>query len=113
MKREYFRILVGTSVIFVHSFCFLIIFYYKDDFLTMSQKMDMALLIMPISAAYASAVVRSALERGRERSFGPKMNINYSVIVILVTGMSLVGLLITVINITGAAQDDRRAVLLF
>lgn len=113
MRLAYFRLVVGVSVILTHGLSFAIIFFWKDAYLSMSQKIDMALIIMPITAAYAVGVVRSALERGNEISKGPKMNLNYSIVVISVTLMSMTGLLFTVLGISGGTQDDRRQVQVF
>ena len=111
MTREIFRIAIGRAVIIVHAVCFVII-YFKDEYLSRDQKLDVALLFMPLTAAYVVAVVRSAIDEKLNNDASPKMNLNYSVVVILVTAISLFGLLTTVLNMT-ASMDDRRYILLF
>jgi hypothetical protein len=111
MRREIFRIGIGVAVIAVHTICFFMI-YYKDAYLSPSQKLDVALLFMPITTAYVVAIVKSAIDEKGTKGLGPSVNLNYAIIVILFTVITLVGLLITVGNMT-ASMEDRRYILLF
>jgi hypothetical protein len=113
MKKENFRIGVGLSVILVHAACFAIIFFGKDDYLTASQKIDVALLFMPITAAYVVAIVRTAVENSAPTDTVTAVNLNYSLVVLLVTTITLVGLLWTVVTLTGDAEPDRQRIIVF
>lgn len=113
MKKEYFRIGVGLSVIIVHAACFAIIFFGKDAYLTSSQKVDVALLFMPITAAYLVAVVRSAIDNSTPTEVITPVNLNYSLVVMLVTIIALVGLLWTVVTLTGNAEADRHVIIIY
>jgi hypothetical protein len=113
MKKESFRIGVGIAIIVAHATCFVTIFYFKDEYLTSSQKIDVALLFMPITAAYVVAVVRSAVENSMTTDASPAVNLNYALIVLLITIVTLLGLIWTVISLTGDAETDRHRIIIF
>jgi hypothetical protein len=113
MRRETFRIIIGSAVISVHAACFLIIMYFKDDAFTQPQRIDLGLLLLPITAAYVVAVLRSAIEEQHTQALGRKVNLNYSIIVSLFTVITLLGLLFTVIQLSGDLDLARRQILLF
>jgi hypothetical protein len=113
VRREVFRIGIGVSVIIVHALCFLIIFYFKGQYLTPNQQTDLAFLLMPVSSAYVAAIIRSAVEDQRIRGRGPSVNLNYAIIITLFTAIFLVGLLVTVISINGYSEDVRRQISIF
>jgi hypothetical protein len=111
MKKEYFRIGVGLSVILVHAACFVVIFFGKDAYLTSSQKVDVALLFMPITAAYVVAVVRTAIENSAPVDTFTPINLNYALVVLLITIITLAGLLWTVASLTGDSETDRHQII--
>jgi hypothetical protein len=114
MNKEHFRLGIGVSVILVHAACFLLIFYAKDEYLSPRQKIDVALLFMPITAAYVVAVVRTALDEGSDLQFASsKVSLNYLVIVTLITAICLLGLLWTVHSLTGNSETDRQQIIIF
>jgi hypothetical protein len=113
MRREFFRIWIGASVIAVHALCFFIIFYFKDDYLTFNQRLDLAFLLMPVSAAYVAAIVRSAVDNQGQFGRGSKVNLNYAIIISLFTLIFLVALLSTVISIHEYSPEIRRQITLF
>lgn len=113
MKKETFRIGVGLGVILVHATCFIIIFFGKDAYLSPPQKIDVALLFMPITAAYLVAVVRSAVENSVPTNASTPVNLNYALVVLLVTLITLLGLLWTVATLMGNAEDDRHRIIIF
>jgi len=113
MNKEYFRLGIGVAIILVHAACFLVIFYGKDDYLTPRQKIDVALLFMPITAAYTVAVVRAAVENSNLIPVPTKVSLNYAVIVLLVTVITLFGLLWTVVSLTGNSESDRQQIIIF
>jgi len=80
---------------------------------TLPQRIDLGLLLLPISAAYVVAVVRSAIEEQHTQAIGRKVNLNYCIIVSLFTAIALLGLLITVIQLRGDLDIARRQILLF
>lgn len=69
MRLEIFRICIGTLIILVHGLCFCVIFLLKDDYLTPAQQLDTAFLLMPVTAAYTTAVIRSAIENKLQLDF--------------------------------------------
>ncbi|MET2825830.1 hypothetical protein [Mesorhizobium shangrilense] len=113
MKKEYFRMGIGVSVIAVHAICFAIIFFGKDAYLSSAQKIDVALLFMPITAAYVVAIVRNAVDNATAAADSSKVNLNYALIALLITVITLLGLLWTVISLTGNDSSDRQQVVIF
>ena len=113
MRRELFRIIIGAAVILVHAACFLIIMYFKNDSFTPQQRVDLGLLLLPITAAYVVAVVRSAIEDQYNQAISRTVNLNYCIIISLFTAITIVGLLMTVIQLGGDLDVARRQILLF
>ena len=113
MNKEFFRIFIGASVLAVHAFCFFWIFYMKDEYLSMPQRISIALLFMPITAAYVVAIIRHAIENATLRETHPVVNLNYAIIISMFTVITLGGLLWTVVNLQGAQESDRQLILLF
>jgi hypothetical protein len=113
MRREYFRIIIGASVIVVHVICYLIIVFGKSEWFTPEQQIDLGLLFVPVTSAYVVALVRSAIEEQGVQSSGPKVNMNYFIVVSLFTLATLAGLLITIIQISHDIELARRQILLF
>lgn len=113
MKKEFFRIFIGASVIATHAFCFFWIFYMKEDYLSLSQRISIALLFMPITAAYVLAIIRNAVENAAPRKVDQVVNLNYVIIISMFTVITLGGLIWTVVNLQGAQESDRQIILLF
>src|ERR1700730_17510895 len=113
MHQEVFRICVGLLIILVHALSFGVIFLFKDSYLTRLQQLDTAFILMPVTAAYVTAVIRSAIENKERQDYGPKVNLNYALVVILFTVLTLGGVLYNVIGLTGATPEDRRQIMLF
>jgi hypothetical protein len=104
---------IGVAVISVHIICYLIIIYGKAQWFTPEQQIDLGLLFLPVTSAYLLAIVRSAIQDQHRHSRGLKVNLNYCIIVVLVTFATLAGLLITIIQISGDLDLARRQILLF
>lgn len=113
MQREYFRIGVGLSIICVHALCFMIFMFGKDDWLSATQRIDSALLLLPVTASYAVAVIRGAIENQAQPPSSKTVNLNYALVVSSFTVFALIGLLLTVIQIDGDLDFARRQILLF
>jgi hypothetical protein len=113
MRREYFRIFIGASVIVVHVACYLIIVFGKAEWFTPEQQTDLGLMFVPVTSAYVVAIVRSAIEEQSVQSSGPQVNVNYLVVVSLFTVATLMGLLVTIIQISHDIELARRQILLF
>jgi hypothetical protein len=113
MRQEIFRICIGVLIILVHALCFGVIFLFKDAYLTRAQQLDTAFILMPVTAAYATAVIRSAIENKERQDYGPSVNLNYAVVVILFTALTLGGVLYNVVELTGSTPEDRRQIMLF
>jgi hypothetical protein len=113
MRREHFRIAVGSAVIVVHAICYAIIIFAKSDWFTVAQQIDLGLLFLPITSAYLVAVVRSAIEEQASTKKSTKVNLNYSIIISLLTFFTLIGLIVTVVQLKGDIDLARRQILLF
>jgi hypothetical protein len=59
MKRDTVRMIVGLSVIATHIIAFLAILF--QEYIDTSDRLDVAMLLVPVSAAYVTAIVRSAI----------------------------------------------------
>jgi hypothetical protein len=70
-------------------------------------------LFVPISSAYLVAIVKSAVEDQANLDISKQVNLNYCIIVSLVTVLTLFGLLFTVTQINGDLDMARRQILLF
>ena len=53
------------------------------------------------------------IENKERQDYGPQVNVNYSIVVILFTVLTLGGVLFNVIELRGATPDDRRQMMLF
>jgi hypothetical protein len=107
------RYMVGAAVIVVHAACFVAIIYFKDDAFTQPQRIDLGLLLLPITAAYVVAIVRSAIVEQSNPAVGRPVSLNYCIIISLFTAITLVGLFITVVQLRGDPDIARRQILLF
>jgi hypothetical protein len=113
MKKNSFRMGVGLSVIVTHAICFFIIFTLKNDYLTKEQQIDIALLFMPITATYVAAVVRSAIDNSLPHEDADPVNLNYALVVLSISSLTLLGLIWTVSTLTGTAEPDRQRIIIF
>ncbi len=113
MRREYFRIVIGISVILTHVTCYLVIVFGKGEYFTPEQQTDLGLLFVPVTSAYVVAIVRSAIEEQAVQSNGPSVNLNYLLVISLFTAATLVGLLVTIVRISHDIEIARRQILLF
>jgi hypothetical protein len=68
---------------------------------------------MPITSAYIVAVVKSAVQEQYNLEQSSKVNLNYAIIISLVTFITLLGLIATVLQIGGDLDLARRRILLF
>ncbi len=68
----------------------------------MSQRLDMALVLLPVTATYFMAVVKSAVDRQYDFNPGALVNINYVLIVFLVNGAFLAAIALIVIRTPSA-----------
>jgi hypothetical protein len=93
--------IIGTSVILVHIFSFAMIMFFKAEWLSMSQRIDVALVLLPVTATYFMAVVKSAVDEQKNLEPGPPVNLNYVVVVFLVTTTFLAAVATIVIQMPG------------
>ncbi len=85
MKRDLLRIFVGVSVILTHLMAFIGIVVVRASHIPSNERLDVAMILIPVSAAYFMAVVRSAIQLQDVLSSIKQVNINYTVVVSLVT----------------------------
>jgi hypothetical protein len=86
MNRESVRLIVGMSVIVTHIVAFLGIVVWQKDYITSpAERLDVAMLLVPVSAGYFVAVVRSAIQRQDVIDERKPVNLNYIVVSLLVT----------------------------
>jgi len=86
MDRELVRLIVALSIILTHIIAFLGIIVWQGEYITSpTERLDVAMLLVPVSSGYFVAVVRSAIQRQDAISGSDRVNLNYVVIVLLVT----------------------------
>jgi hypothetical protein len=85
MKRELLRTFVGVLVIVTHIISFIGLIVIRKDYIPQGEHLDVAMVLIPVSAAYFMAIVRSAIQLQDVFSSSQRVNMNYVVVVILVT----------------------------
>lgn len=110
MTRDTFRLIIAVAVITIHATCFAIIMYWKDPWLSPSQQIDLALLLIPVPAAWVAAIIRAVL--AQKEVDGQRLARNYVVIVSLFSSITLIGLLFTTIRITDLDLARKQILLL-
>jgi hypothetical protein len=101
MYRQQVRLFVGLAVVLVHLFSFATIMFFKADWTTVSQRLDLAMVLLPVTATYFMAIVKSAVDEQSDMDIGRKVNFNYIAIVFLVTGAFLAALIFVVLVVPG------------
>jgi hypothetical protein len=77
---------VGLVVIIAHATAFFGIIVWQRQYITVpSERLDVAMLLIPVTAAYFVAVIRSAIQRRGAVGHEPPDNLNYVSIVLVVT----------------------------
>jgi hypothetical protein len=89
MHRQRVRLLIGSAVVLVHLFSFAMIMFFKNEWATMSQRIDLAMVLLPVTATYFMAIVKSAVDEQGDLELGRLVNLNYVIIVCFVTGAFL------------------------
>ena len=102
MHRQLVRLIVGLAVVVVHLFSFAVIMFFKTEWATMSQRLDLAMVLLPVTATYFMAVVKSAVDEQADQNLGRVVNVNYVTIVFLVTGSFLTAVLAIVLAVPGS-----------
>lgn len=86
MDRDVVKLIVGLSVILTHLIALFGIIVWKSTYIPdAAERLDVAMLLVPVSAGYFVAVIRSAIQNQTVRNEGKLVNWNYTVIVLLVT----------------------------
>jgi hypothetical protein len=86
MPRDLVRLTVGLIVIVAHATAFFGIVVWQSKYIPVpSDRLDVAMLMLPVTAAYFVAVIRSAIGRRGAAGHEPPDNLNYVVIVLGVT----------------------------
>lgn len=94
MNRNVLRSLVGIGVVGTHLVaCFGVIVWQSGYIPDSTERLDVALTLIPVSAGYFIAVVRSAIQNQSPDATTTKVNFNYSAIVLLVSIAFCVALL--------------------
>jgi hypothetical protein len=116
MTRAQLRTIVGLSVIVIHALCFWILREWKTDWLSPAERQDISLLLIPITATYFVAIVRSAIEHRSPIKDKKKLSFFYVAVVCVVTFLFLSALLSLVMSVPGpkapTVDDIRRDILL-
>jgi 4-hydroxybenzoate polyprenyltransferase len=99
MYRQQVRLVVGLAVVLVHLFSFAVIMFFKTEWITESQRGDLALILLPVTATYFTAVAKSAVEQQSDFELGRRVNLNYVTIVFLVTGAFLLSVVFIVLTV--------------
>jgi hypothetical protein len=88
MPRDILRMIVGLMVVGAHAAAFFGITIWQSAYIPIAgERLDAALLLVPISAAYFVAVIRSAIQHRAAVGHEAPDNLNYVVIVILITAL--------------------------
>ena len=86
MNRDIVRMIVGLGVILAHVIAFFGIVVWQKSYIPASaERLDVAMVLVPVSAGYVVAVVRSAIQNQAVTKSVTLVNLNYTVIVLLVT----------------------------
>ena len=86
MNRDYVRLIVGIIIIGTHVVAFWAIVVWQRQYIPdPTERIDVAMLLLPVSAGYFLAVVRSAIQFQDVANSGRRVNLNYIVVVFLVT----------------------------
>src|SRR5215471_8082350 len=116
MQRDYVRLAVGILVIVTHVAAFFGIVIWQSGYIPSGiERLDLALVLVPVSASYFMAVARSAVQHREDLSGGEPVNVNYVVIALLITLSFCAGLLVFVFgypNIGGPTIVELRRWLL-
>lgn len=88
MPRDFVRMVVGKIVIIGNAAAFFGIVVWQNAYIPLpAERLDLAMLLVPVSAAYFVAVIRSAIQRRSATGHEPPDNWNYVSIVFLVTAL--------------------------
>jgi hypothetical protein len=111
MKISTVRVVVGLSTIATHVIAFLGIVVIRQEFFPPDLRLDLAMVLLPITAVYVTAVVRSAIRDKNELPDEQIVNLNYVLIVGIITMSFSVALLLFVFwfpRIGGPTIEDLR-----
>lgn len=93
MRKRAVRLIVGIGVVVTHLVSFFAIVFVQRDYIPPADRLDVALLLVPITAAYVTAIVRSAISEQANFDPGPELNANYIAVCALITAAFCIGLL--------------------
>jgi hypothetical protein len=102
MYHQRVRLIIGVAVVLVHIFSFGMIMFFKAEWATMSQRVDLAAVLLPVTATYFMAVVKSAVDEQGDFELGKYVNLNYVTIVFLVAGSFLAAIVVIIVEVPGA-----------
>lgn len=87
MKRDVVKMIVGVGVILAHLAAFFGIVVWQSKYIPSgAERLDIAMVLVPVSAGYFLAVVRSAIQnQGVTKTESSLVNWNYIAIVLVVT----------------------------
>lgn len=106
MSKNLLKLTVGGLIIFVHTLCLLGIFWWKSEYLVWPDNLDVAMTIAPVTAAYVTAVVSSAIRHQNDFSAGPRANGNYVFVLVSISLLfSLALIFVTFSYRSGGAEN--------
>lgn len=111
LKMSTIRLSVGLTVISTHFLAFLAIVVLRRSYFPSDDRLDLAMLLLPITATYVMAIVRSAIRDKETIDEARYVNINYVVVVGIITLGFCIGLLFFVYgypNVGGPTVDNLR-----
>lgn len=86
MNRNRVRLVVGPAIILTHICALWGVIVWQSEYIPSSaERLDLAMLLIPVSAGYVVAVVRSAIETKSAANDNTSVNPNYMAVVFLVT----------------------------
>lgn len=85
LDKRTVRLGVSTCVILTYFFSFFSIMFFISDYATSVERLDTALLLIPITAAYVLAIGRRAISGQLDFDASPVVNVEYLIFVVLIT----------------------------
>lgn len=106
MTSEKVRMIVGLLVILTHIVSYAGVILFKSEHIPPNDRFDVALVLIPVSAAYVVAIVRSAINRQGEIGTTTVVNWNYALVTFLITAAFCLALLVIVFGYPSVGASD-------
>jgi len=92
MRENTVRTLVGWIIIVGHLFLVGIVIFWTSTALKPGERITILLTLGPVATAYFAAVVKSFMSTRLQFSKGRRVNLNYSIVAVLIPGIFMISL---------------------